>query len=195
MYSKKINIKKSILFAVLITVLGGAYYYWANYYPHIYTYNKERDMQQIMQIFQQDWHWLVSDADYSPQFTFTYMAPSEKRRYLGTLKVQVLRIHHDLIGFVAYYMKNSDLGFLLFLAVNRQYRGQKYGELLLHHGIKKLVELGAKKIQLVTRLTNIPAQTLYKRIGFYEISREPEGFVYFEYDPAKSASAEVSAHA
>lgn len=173
----------------VILLLGGAfYYYWVTTHPFIYTFNQKRDTQPILEIFKQNWNWLVSSDDYDPAFTLKYLAPNNNRRYLGKLNINVLRQGNDLIGFVAYYMKSQDLGFLLFLAVDNRFRRQKYGELLLRYGLQQLTHLGAKKIRLVTRITNIPAQTLYKRVGFYEFSREPEGFIYFEYDPLKITS-------
>jgi ribosomal protein S18 acetylase RimI-like enzyme len=152
--------------------------------PNFYEFNAARDTQPILNLFDQNWHWLVSSDDYSPEFTLKYLAPSRNPLYVGKLKINVLRQHNQLIGFVAYYMKSADLGFLLFLAVDKKFRKKQYGETLLRFGLDQLADMGAKRIQLVTRTTNFPAQRLYQRVGFYEISRDqPEGFVYFEYIP------------
>lgn len=160
------------------------HHYVAAQHPNIYEFNAARDTQPILNLFEKNWHWLVSSDDYSPEFTLKYLAPSRDPRYVGKLHINVLRQHNQLMGFVAYYMKSADLGFLLFLAVDHQFRKNQYGETLLRYGLDQLAQMGAKRIQLVTRLTNTPARRLYERVGFYEISRnQPEGFIYFEYIP------------
>ena len=102
---------------------------------------------------------------------------------MGRLRIKVLREHDAFVGFTAYYMKTSDLGLLLFLAVNPEFRGKGYGDMLTRYALNDLIRVGAKRIRLVTRTCNIPAQKLYKRVGFKETSRDDEGFVYFEYVP------------
>jgi ribosomal protein S18 acetylase RimI-like enzyme len=158
--------------------------YQAAQHPHIYPFNASRDTQPILNLFDQNWHWLVSSDDYSPEFTLKYLAPSRDPRYVGKLHISVLRQHNQLMGFVAYYMKKPDFGFLLFLAVDQKFRKNQYGETLLRYGLQQLADMGAKRIQLLTRLTNLPARRLYERVGFKEFSRnQPEGFIYFEYTP------------
>lgn len=43
-----------------------------------------------------------------------------------------------------------------------------------------MIARGAKQIQLNTRIDNIPAQTLYKKMGFTETVRQG-AFVYYTY--------------
>lgn len=186
--NKQSFVKKSIIVGILICLLGSAgYYYKSTYYPSISEFDKARDKQQLLNIFHQNWHWLFFGKNYSPEFILNYLAPSNDAQYFGKLKIGVLRKGSDALGFVAYYMKTADVGQLLFLAVDSKYRRQRYGDRLFKYGVDQLQRMGAKKIQLLTRLSNIPAQTLYKRFGFYETSRnEDRDVIYFELDPAKS---------
>lgn len=179
------SVIKSIVLGMIVFLVGGfGYYYKASHSPSIYAFDKARDTQQIINIFHQNWHWLLASDDYSPEFALKHLAPTHERHYLGTLKIDVLRQYDQLIGFVAYYMETATEGRLLFLAVDSKFRRYKYGEKLLRYGLKQLALLGAQKIFLVTRTSNVPAQALYNRVGFYEVARDkPTGFVHFEYDP------------
>ena len=80
-------------------------------------------------------------------------------------------------------MKTPQFGFLLFLAVNPEFRGKQkgYAEKLLKYALGEMKMMGAEYVQLCTRVNNLPARGLYRRVGFHEIS-EDDGFVYFQYD-------------
>lgn len=189
--SSRVNFFKKITQAcALILLLAGAgYYYWRTHCPIMYAFDHARDTEPIMGIFHQNWYWLITSDTYSPEFTLKYLAPNENRDYLGKLKINVLRCGKQTLGFVAYYMKSADMGFLLFLAVDKRFARKQYGERLLRYGVQQLAQMGAQKIQLFCRTSNIPALTLYKRVGFYESSKPaPKGFGYYEYDPIKSVS-------
>jgi ribosomal protein S18 acetylase RimI-like enzyme len=192
---KNTHLYKKILItlALLLPCAGAGYYYWSAYHhPSIYTFDQERDTQQILAIFQQEWHWLVTSKDYSPEFTLKYLAPTRNPAYLGKLNINVLRQGNDLIGFVAYYLKSPELGQLLFLAINKDYRRKGYGERLLRHGLSKLEQMGAQKIRILTRTTN-PAYFLYRKVGFRDYSRdEADGIVYLEYDPKTASQPEAA---
>lgn len=184
MSNKTYSFKKVIVVFLSMSIVSGiAYRVWRAHTPTIYTFNKVHDMQPVLAIFQQNWHMLFFGSNYSPEFILTYLAPSHDPQYLGKLNVDVLKKGSDVMGFVAYYMKSKELGFLLFLAVDSKFRRQHHGERLLKHGLRRLACMGAKKIQILTRLSNIPARTLYEHIGFHEISRNESGdAIYFEYD-------------
>ncbi len=175
------KIKKLLLAASLATIVSvGTYYYFSIPRGPIYEYNEARDTQLILDLFKKNWYWLVSSADYSPEFMLKHRAPSKNPLYIGRLKIKVLYEQDDFVGFAAYYMKTKDIGFVLFLAIQDELRSKGYGRLLMQHALDELAKMGAKKIRLVTRPTNVSAQKVYKVVGFYETSRDEE-FVYFEY--------------
>ena len=170
--------------AIFTMSLGaGIFYYLSIPRGPIYDFDPARDTQDILQVFERDWYWLVSSDDYSPEFMLKYRAPGRNPLYIGRLRIKVLRKKDAFVGFTSYYMKTSDLGFLLFLAVDPEFRGKGYGDTLTRYALNDLIRMGTKRIRLVTRTDNIPAQKLYSRMGFRETSRDDEGFVYFEYTP------------
>ena len=57
------------------------------------------------------------------------------------------------------------------LAIDPDWRGQGYGEILLACMIGKAVELGAKFIVLEVRVGNAVAQNLYRKYGFSRVRR------------------------
>jgi len=163
-----------------LIIVGSWYLYYVSQPPEqILDFDDARDTQDILNIFKRDWYWLIASDDYSPEFMLKYRAPTQDLHYLGRLNIKVLRSKKEgLIGFVAYYMKTTIEGFLLFLAVNPPFRGKGYSERLMNYTLNKLRRLGAKTVNLVTRTDNIYAQNLYNRLNFTETSRD-NGFVYF----------------
>ena len=145
----------------------------------IVEFEDKRDTQDILDMFQRDWHWLVSSEDYSPQFTLKYRTPNQDLKNIGRLKIKVIRKDENMVGFIAYYMKTATNGFLLFLDVNPSYRGKGYSEKLIKYALDDFKKLGATTVRLVTRTTNLHAQNLYKRLGFHETSRD-DGYVWFQ---------------
>ena len=175
------RLKKLLLASAIVAVLGaGIGYYVLVPRGPIYKYDVERDTQKILDLFKSDWYWLVSSPDYSPEFMLKHRAPSKNPLHLGRLKIKVLRENNEFVGFIAYYMKMATTGLILFIAVEPEFRGKRYGEQLMRYALDDLVHLGAKVIRLTTRPANVSGQNLYKRIGFYETSRDEE-FVHFEY--------------
>lgn len=187
MSTQKKHIKKLLVWSsILGSVLGVAilFYFWVPRGP-IYNFNAERDTQDILQTFDRDWEWLVASSrdEYSPEFILKYRTPNRNPIYLGRLRIKVMRQEGKYAGFVAYYMKTSDIGFILFLAVHPDFRNKGYGEQLARYALNDLVREGAKRVTLVTRTDNYPAQRVYNKLGFNEILRDEEGFVYFDYVP------------
>lgn len=147
----------------------------------IYQYSASRDRQGIIDLFKQNWYWLTATKDFSTEFMLDNRAPDKNIIYSGHLQMRVLRENNTLVGFVAYYMKTKDLGWLLFLVIDEAYRGQRKAETLATYAIDQMRLQGAKKVRLVTRTDNVSAQRVYRRLGFTQYKLDPTGFVYFEY--------------
>jgi len=172
-----------LLTAILIGFGIGGWYIYQLYQTkdNILVFDDNRDTQDILDIFTRDRYWLVASPDYSPEFMLKYRAATQDMRYLGRLQIKVIRTKDALIGFVAYYMKTATKGFLLFLAINPQFRGKGYSEILMKHALNDLKQMGATVVNLVTRTDNYPAQKLYTRLSFTETKRD-DGFVYYSKD-------------
>ncbi|RTL06867.1 GNAT family N-acetyltransferase [Candidatus Dependentiae bacterium] len=147
----------------------------------IYAYNKQRDYQDIINLFELERFWLTTTVDYSPNYMLDFMAPHKGSFYRGKLHVKVARPDNNFAGFTAFYMHDNKTGMILFLATRPEFRGKGYGKMLIMSAIEELKKMGAKKVNLVTRTTNLPAQHVYVSLGFDEITRDEQGFVYYEY--------------
>lgn len=166
-----------------IVLLVSGLWFWLNTTGPISDFNDERDTKEILKIFERDRYWLLASPDYSPEFMLKYHAPNQELQYIGRLNIKVWREKEKFVGFTAYYMKTPEFGFLLFLDINPEFRGKGkgYAEKLLKYALGQMKNMGAHYVQLCTRIDNMPAQGLYRRIGFHDISKA-DGFVYFQYD-------------
>jgi len=178
--------KKLILFSILALAIGGgiAFYYYHTAIPKdgIYDFNAARDTKDIMDIFNKNWYWLLASDDSSPAFMIKHRTWDANPAHFGLMGIKVLREKDRVAGFTTYYMEAPKQGRLLFLAVDQDFRGKGYGTLLVKRAIQELLRMGATYIVLWTRVSNIPAQRIYKEIGFQE-KREENGYLYFEYWP------------
>ncbi len=167
---------------------GGVYYYTkvqAAQETQFVDFVYERDFADVLSIFDRNWYWLMPypQEEYDPSYlpnVFGWRSPQANPFKKGSLIIKVVRNEGHVIAFTVYYMKTKTSGFLLFVAVDNNFRGKKYGEALVKHAIKAMTSVGAKQIQLNTRIDNIPAQTLYKKMGFTETVRQG-AFVYYTY--------------
>jgi len=178
-FKKRLSIVLAI--AALGATVGGSIWYYRYTTPRLYEFSFDRDMPAISHLFDQDWYWLIPGDrnSYSPEEAFRYRAPHQNPLYAGRLSIKVMRQKDQLIGFVAYYMKNPTLGFLNFVLVDPKFRGKRYAEQMVRYAVDDMIKRGAKKITLITRPSNQRARQLYKRLGFKEV-RQDDTFVYIE---------------
>jgi len=158
---------------------GGWWYYGAD---GIHSYSAYRDRAAILSLFDANWYWLVSEYSlgFSPEYMLDNSASSQAPEHVGNLSLFVYRAERKTVGFLAYYLKSPLRGYILFLVVDDAYRGKGYARALMNFGLKKLTDAGVQTIELVTRVSNGPARTLYERSGFVENWRDG-GFVHYEY--------------
>jgi ribosomal protein S18 acetylase RimI-like enzyme len=183
---KRYPVIKVALLSISVALGGGIAYYVMRDRVEIaqgpiYDYNEQRDKEAIKKIFMDNWYWLTvheQDPAY-PEYIFSTNSPNDwEPQYIGQLHVKVLREGSDLVGFVAYHKLNFYEGKVLFLAIDKRFRGKHYGEQLLRAAIADLRKLGSKQVWLVTRVDNKSAIKLYKRSGLIETGVEG-GFVHF----------------
>jgi ribosomal protein S18 acetylase RimI-like enzyme len=168
---------------VACAITFGVYRYASYESGPIYEFNVERDTKAVLDIFEQNKYWLLANPDSSPAFMIKYRTPNENPIYFGKMRIKVLREDDKLAGFVTYYMENPGEGRILFLAVGHDFRGKGYGTQLAQYAIADLIRMGSEKVTLWTRLANLPAQKIYKGLGFTEVYYTPGGYVFFEYIP------------
>ncbi|MCK5632450.1 GNAT family N-acetyltransferase [bacterium] len=182
------TIKKKYLLstaAFVLACIASVVYYKSFDSGPIVSFVEERDTKEILDIFYNDWYWLFPGPDYSPEFILKNKAPGKEwyqARYMGKLHIKVLRESGKVAGFTTFYKKNFYEGHIQFVAVAKDFRKKGYGQMLTEHAIKSLIDLGSKKITLLTRLNNTRARSIYERIGFKETRRD-DGFIFYFITP------------
>ncbi len=184
--------KRITIVAVLVAALGlmgGIAYYsksCAAVEGQIIDFNESRDTKAMLKIFYDDWYWLFPGSDYSPEYILKYRSPgaaSYYTRYFGKLNIKVLRQNNTVAGFTTYYQENFYNGEIQFVAVSKDFRRKGYGKLLTEYAVKDLFKMGVKKVSLCTRLNNEGARRIYEKVGFKEIHRDEDGFIYYSIFP------------
>ncbi|MCQ5340474.1 MAG: ribosomal protein S18-alanine N-acetyltransferase [Candidatus Methanomethylicia archaeon] len=80
-------------------------------------------------------------------------------------------IEEKIIGYCIGIIRNEDIGHIISIAVDKNYRRRGIGTILLRNTINELMKLGARKIRIEVRESNIAAIKLYEKIGFREKER------------------------
>lgn len=174
--------KRSILILFVASIMGAAAL-WVTHTTDVCAlviddYRPDRDRDFIMHLFKQNWSWLVADNNYSVEFMLDNRA-SQQFGMGGDLILKVGVVGEKPVGFVAYHKLTFYKGRILFLCVDEQERKKGYAEKLLRYALEQLKAEGHSIAQLVTRTTNIRAQSLYRKVGMKETSRDQD-FVHFE---------------
>jgi ribosomal protein S18 acetylase RimI-like enzyme len=184
------NMKRNYIFIFLaiiafIFATTGLWIYWKQTTsgPIISEYQDARDRTNVIEIFRQNWWWLIAGRDFSQKYVEDMLdkkTPNKNSRLIGSLKFRTLRVGDQLAAFSVFYMENKNTGRLLFLVTDENHRKKGYAELLVQETVRVMKNMGAKRIWLLTRASNERAQRLYRKLGFQEFLYDPDGFVYFE---------------
>ena len=174
--------KFTVLTAAFSAIIAGFIYFYPLAQPYyIVDFQESRDMQPIVKMFDKDWYWLVAEAtkdEYSPEFMLKHKTMSKNPLDFGKLTIKVLREKDKTAGFTAYCKKSFYKGFILYVAVDRVFRGKGYGEKLTRYAMKDLFNMGVGVIELLTRTTNEKARALYEKLGF-TVDRIEDRYVYY----------------
>jgi len=171
-----------LIVGVLIFIGAGLYWYYnAEARVVVKDFVETRDTQFILDIFKDDWYWLVSEGsvDFSPEHMLKYRTATTYSNEPEQLIIKVLYKGNEPVGFSAYYFETFYRAVIRFLAIRRKFRSQGYGSLLMNYIVNDLTARGATKIKLITRSINYPAQKVYEKAGFIKVFEE-DGFVYYE---------------
>ncbi len=77
-----------------------------------------------------------------------------------------------VVGYCGFWIA-ADEAHLSTIAVDPRYRRQGVGQLLLIAAIERAIELGASLVSLEVRVSNLEAQSLYRKYGFKVVGRRP----------------------
>lgn len=79
-----------------------------------------------------------------------------------------------VIGYSIGIIRFKDLGHIISIAVDKDYRGKGIGKKLLKETIENLAKMEVKRIRIEVRESNEIAINLYKKFGFMEKERVKE---------------------
>lgn len=160
--------------------LVGIFSWWMTV-ASISSYSPERDRADIIRIFNEDRYLLTSTPSYSVEHMLDTKSSDATLWNRGNLQIYTLRKQGSLIGFTAFYFMRPDLGRILFVSVDKNFRNSGYGAQLTQFAKKQLLNQGARRIVLTTRVSNFSAQRTYEKNGFRQTARDAE-FVNYQYD-------------
>ena len=133
----------------------------------IFPYDRVRDKKAMLQLFSDNKYWLFpADNALDSEYFFDHCSPTMNVADHNRESIMVYRIGGSAIGLVSYYIESAGVGRIHFLVIDEPYRGKGYSQKLMHYALQDLKKEGAKKVWLVTRMDNLPAQRLYLGLGF-----------------------------
>jgi ribosomal-protein-alanine N-acetyltransferase len=89
----------------------------------------------------------------------TELIDNEYARYL------CLEVEGQVIGYMGLWFI-LDEGHITNIAITPNRRGQQWGRFLMRSVMKRMLEQGMERMTLEVRVSNSPAQSLYKSLGF-----------------------------
>lgn len=138
----------------------------ANY--RIETFDFERDMSAILQVLNDNSHYLKYETlGYPSGYTLNFFL---NNNYV----TDVIRVNAQTIGFVNYAFDFEPIGCLSFkrtgllhlIGIDNFYQGQGYGKALLEHVMQRFNEQNVDRVILAVRSDNAKAQAFYQKAGF-----------------------------
>ena len=91
------------------------------------------------------------------------LADGERSHFL------VARSESEIVGYIGFWMP-TDEAHVVTIAVRSDFRRRGVGSILMASALILGAKLGANKATLEVRVTNIPAQRLYRRFGFVTVA-------------------------
>ena len=154
------------------------------------SFLKNKQLGQFAQLFLDNSKNLYSGAD--PKKFIDYLIKNKDQEIWGCdfknkLNIMSCTINKDLAGFVCFlkqtencknyeFSTQSDgakVGYIALLCVNKNYRQQKIGTLLISSSLEELfINEDVRYVTILTTLDNLPAQNLFAKIGFEKIKED-----------------------
>ena len=125
----------------------------------ICDFDSQRDMQSIINIFNENSRWLSSDDSSSAYHHYLEACQQDPLRI-----IKVLRENNELVGYIIY----ATNGHIEQFAIAEKYRNKGYGKLLISAAIENLHAMNVCPIALNCFKDNTVALNFYKKMGFKE---------------------------
>ncbi len=113
----------------------------------------EKDIAQVMEIDQQTFS--------SPWTEDIFIYEITENNYGHYFVVET---NDTIIGYVGIWIVHEDAQ-ITNIAILKQYRGYKIGEKLFGYAMQYAYKLGAERLSLEVRVSNIVAQNMYRKFG------------------------------
>jgi ribosomal-protein-alanine N-acetyltransferase len=81
----------------------------------------------------------------------------------------VARVKDEIAGYIGFWMVLEEIH-IVTIAVRSDCRRRGIGSILMLEALNAAVRLGAQRATLEVRVTNLPAQELYKKLGFIKVA-------------------------
>lgn len=182
------NKKSILLLAMGLSLAGGAGWYYVRKPLQqekqaavgIKDYLPDRDREFILDQFKENWYWLISSPDYDIKYALDNRAPNKYEPQLkGKMKIRVLYADGKPAGFSSFYMRNAVQGDILFIEVDKRFRGKGYAVQLVNDVFAELKKMGAKIAKWVTRPGNKKSRGLYEGKLKVPIVNVDDKYVYY----------------
>jgi len=163
-----------------VAVLSLSLFAWYHFAPThgtgVVTYNTQRDREFILNEFKQNMYCLVSEkVSFSPEHMLDTRSSSQRAEDFENAGIYVYCEAGVPVGFLVIH-PTREASRILFLEIAQEHRKKGYGRKLMNFAVDKLRREGYAYTDIATRIENIPAQTLYRSLGAFEIDRY-DGFL------------------
>jgi ribosomal protein S18 acetylase RimI-like enzyme len=149
----------------------------------IREYAKAQDRALVEKVFKENFYTLTANPGHDFDLMLEKRSPNKyETKYFGKMDTYMMYDNNKPVGFVSYYMRSSYQGLILFLAIDKEYRGKGYGKKLVQHAINALKKQGAKVVKIATRVDNKGAQRLYGQYFKFTQEDQRNGFVFYRKD-------------
>lgn len=132
-----------------------------------------------MEIIENEKKYLIDFIRLNEEWISTYFEIEDVDRKLSANPYQIIEnggyilslvSENNVVGVCALFNEGDGIFELARMAVSPLHQGKGFGQTLILHALSKLVEIGAKKVYLVSNTKLEAAITLYKKHGFKTIS-------------------------
>lgn len=106
--------------------------------------------------------YLIERLSFERPYPSSYL---ETLAYLSPETFLVVSLNDCIVGYSTSVLRGSE-GHVISIAVHPNYRGIGIGKRLLIENIKRLKDLGAKRVILEVKIDNFQALKLYQKLGF-----------------------------
>lgn len=172
---------------IILTICGAIIFSLSSSYiqcaqEHSVDFVYERDINDVLKIIQDDWHWLFTSKNptYDAEYIMQYFIPNPKLlEKKDVLKMKVLRNEECVLGFITFCKKDAEVGRIVLLSIAQRACGMGFDRTLIVTAINDLFREGCTSIYLFTHKKNEKVCT-YESLGFQEDALPQEAISWWE---------------